>query len=120
MTQILEHFVPNQNLDLETLRTIANSISTNNSYNHSTSGAILNPTATDSAPAAQNSSIPVPPAPRAATPDTPCSLPLNEATGQAWSEPTEMPEDVDLVAEEIDELHGKMAWLRVDSNGVYR
>lgn len=87
MTRILEHFVPNTELNLPTLRALAGSL--------------------DGAKTEQGLS-----------PMGNGLLGLSPASSSLVS-PGKTQVDDEMEAEEIDELHRQMGWLRLDSNGVY-
>ena len=88
MTRILEHFVPNTELQSPTLRALAGSLGRGEEAEQG-----LSPMGNG-------------------------LLGLSPASSSLVS-PGKTQVDDEMEAEEIDELHRQMGWLRLDSNGVY-
>ena len=90
MMRILEHFVPNTEFNLHTLKALAESL-TNGTDNSQTS-----PSSDIAAPVNGSPGLAVPRA----------DVQMNDA--------------MDASVDEIEDLHKELGWLRVDSTGVYR
>ncbi|CAI4214042.1 unnamed protein product [Parascedosporium putredinis] len=92
MMRILEHFVPNTDFNLHTLKALAESLTNNGSENSQ------------------------------ASPQSDAVVPVNGSSpGMAVQRAdVHMGDAMDATVDEIEELHKGMGWLRVDSNGVYR
>jgi len=90
MMRILEHFVPNTEFNLHTLKALAESLTSTSSNNSQAS-----PT-NDTVVVSVNGNSP------------------------GYLQPVGTPKDgPDIVVDEIEELHKELGWLRIDSNGVY-
>ncbi len=94
MTKALEHFLPNVDLNLQSLKEVVRSISSNIPGENpslalsETGDSIINVKTAPSVSGQQDTS--------------------SSTAGTA------------VTIEEIDELHGELGWLRVDSRGTYR
>lgn len=103
MTRALEHFLPNTELNLQSLREVVHSLS---------SGAVV---ATD--PTASGTLSETSDQVNDGSGSGAKSARGLRATSQAGSTPSN---DTCVTIEEIDELHGELGWLTVDSKGTYR
>ncbi|EPE02440.1 aldehyde dehydrogenase [Ophiostoma piceae UAMH 11346] len=108
MTKALEHFLPNIELNLQNLRDVVQSFE--QSGTSSTSIPDLPPpysAPSDSSSSSSESIVVV--SERGVTPVSSSSSTVSDHTPKN-----------DVTIEEIDELHGELGWLRVDSKGNYR
>lgn len=95
MTKALEHFLPNVELSLQSLRDVVQSL--------------------DAAPPADHPSVAVSEASSGSV------AVLGGDHGASLSGPGLVKAEESAVSiKEIDEMHGELGWLRVDSKGTYR
>lgn len=137
MTKALEHFLPNMDLNLQSLREVVQSLEAGQpipgaidtqqqqfKFNITQPHAGLPLTAPPSEGSASSGDSIVVGDDNRTTPDSTATAPTTGTTSTTTATTSAKLEDPLLLEassiEEIDELHGELGWLRVDSRGTYR
>ncbi|OAA57106.1 aldehyde dehydrogenase [Niveomyces insectorum RCEF 264] len=128
MTKALEHFLPNVELNLHSLREIVQSfdatVSESRPESGSEPGSGSGPTASTAVPQllpTGASELSYVPSSSDTSSDSAVVVTRDDSRTTPASTTDTMKSDETVVSiEEIDELHGELGWLRVDSKGTYR
>ena len=110
MTKALEHFLPNVELNLNTLRDVVQS------FEQPDSGKTIDGPLSDSLSSSSSSLS-------SSSSSSDSIVVAGEQTATPVSSPSSVSDHTpknDATIDEIDELHGELGWLRVDSKGNYR